>query len=1060
MTRLISWFVHNSVAANLLMFTLLLGGLLVLPTIRQEEFPAIDTEMVTVTVPYLGAAPEEVETGVCLRIEEALDGTVGIDRMVTVAAEGACNVTLELVTGIDTIWALGEIESRVGQIITFPVETEKPQVSLLTVRQGVLSVAISGDVPEVALKELADRLRDEIVEIDGISQVTVDFTRPYEISIEVSEEQLRRYGLTLSEVASAIRSASIDMPGGSIKTATGEILLRSMGQAYRGEEFADMVVLTRGDGTSVTVSDIGTVVDGFSDGELSASFGGKPAVMLRVSQVGEEDILEIARDVKAYVAEIQPQLPDGIELTIWDDRSSDLGVRLRTVLSSAAGGLVLVLLVLTLFLQFRLAIWVAVGIPVAVLGTLIFFPVLGLTINSLTLIGFILVLGVLVDDGIIIAERIHAHQHRGEDPTAAAISGAHEVAVPVVFGVLTTIVAFLPLVVIPGRMGSFFGALAIVVIVALVFSVIESQLILPSHLDHSQRRRMAKAQKKGRGVREVPVPFLEALSKRVYRPLLAKALEWRYLTLSVAVGVLILAGGLVASGRVVFQFFPEITRDQMQAVLTMPFGTPIERTEDAVQRLLEAAEALRAEAGDTETGGPMVKTIQATVGRHGTAFGGPQPSQARPAEAHLGEVVVVLSEGTEREITTQELVARWRELTGPLPEAVELRFEAASFGAGEAINVQMAGRDIDELRAAAGDVRAELSGYSGVFDVSDSFRAGKREIKLSILPEAEMLGLTQTDLARQVREAFYGAEVQRIQRGTNDIRVMVRYPESRRRSLGDLEDLRIRTADGTEVPFATVARADYGHGYASIKRTDRKRVVSVTADVDRGVAAPEEVLASLQARGLPRVLAKYPGVSYSLEGEQRERNRSMGGLANGFAIALVGIFGLLAIPLKSYAQPLVIMSAIPFGAIGAVIGHMIMGWDLVFFSVLGIVALSGVVVNDSLVLVDFINRRRWEGMGLIEAVKLGGAERFRAIMLTSVTTMVGLLPLIFNNNPIVFPLVPIAISLGFGVVFATVITLILVPSTYVIVETWRDRSLVVDDRPDPRPQPLGALPSK
>ncbi len=1045
MKRLIGWFVRNSIAANLLMMALLLGGLFLLPNIRQEEFPNIQIDMVQVVVPYLGAAPEEVERGVCLRIEEALDGTVGIDRMSATASEGTCNVNLELMAGTDRIWALGEIESRVGAIDTFPEETEKPQVSLITIRQEVFSIAVTGDVPEVALKELANTLRDEIVEIPGVSQVGIDFTRPYEISIEVSEEQLRRYGLSLQQVAEAVRRSSLDMPGGTIKTDGGEILLRAMGQAYRGREFEDVVVLTRADGTSISVGDIGTVIDGFSDGKMRATFDGKPAVMLKISQVGEEDILGIASSVRAYVEAKRSELPAGVELAIWGDRSDDLNQRLTTVLGSALGGLALVLLLLTLFLQFRLAIWVAIGIPIAILGTLIFFPILGLTVNSLSLIGFILVLGILVDDGIVIAERIHTHQQRGGDPTEAAISGAQEVAIPVIFGVLTTMIAFTPLVLIPGRMGGFFGALAWTVIIALFFSIVESQLILPSHLDHSHRRRLrqrareallGKAKEPGTRLRDKPVQALERLSQKIYQPLLRWAIDWRYTTVAVALGALILAGGVVASGRIVFQFFPAIARDQLQATLTMPYGTPVAETERIVQRIEASANRLREETEGTYGDGSIVRSLQTAVGRHG-GDGGPNPVQEIPAESHLGEVVMALTPATEREIDTLDLVARWRELTGDVPEAVELRFSAASFGAGDALNIQLAGRDIEELRSAARDLRGELSGFEGVFDISDSFRAGKREIQLSILPEAKLLGITQNDLARQVREAFYGAEVQRIQRGSHDIRVMVRYPEAKRRSIGDLENLRIRTADGAEVPFSTVARAELGHGYAAIRRSDRKRIVSVIADVDRSVTTPEEVLASVEATQIPAILQRYPGVVYSLEGEQRERNRSFGGLFKGFGIAMIVIYGVLAVPLRSYKQPLVIMSAIPFGAIGATIGHMIMGWDLVFFSMLGIVALSGVVVNDSLVLVDFINRKRREGIELMEAVIDGGRERFRPIMLTSVTTLVGLLPLMFNRNPVVFPLVPISISLGFGIVFATLITLVLVPTAYVIAETPR-----------------------
>ena len=600
------------------------------------------------------------------------------------------------------------------------------------------------------MKEVAIDLRSQMVELPGVSQVAVEFARPYEISIEISETQLRRHGLTLQRVARAVRESSLDMPGGSLKTTDGEILLRSKGQAYRGREFERIVVLTRPDGTTLTVGELGTVVDGFADGELEASFDGKPAVMLRVSQVGSEDILAIAREVKAFVEGARHQVPEGIELTVWGDRSNDLRYRLDTVLRSAGSGLLLVLLVLTLFLRFRLALWVAVGIPVAILGTLMFFPVLGVTVNSLSLIGFVLVLGIVVDDAIVIAERVHAHQSEGEDPREAAITGAQEVAIPVIFGVLTTIAAFMPLIFIPGPMGNFFASLGFTVIVALVFSIIESQLILPSHLSHLKKR-------PPKGVRSRTGPRilswtsngLQKLANSVYKPSLERLLEYRYTVIAMAVGTLILAGGLVASGRIVFQFFPSIDSDQVSATLTMPFGTPLDATADVLDRMNAAAGVLRQEIEGDHGEHPVVKTTQTVLGLHMQA-GGPAPNVSRPGQSHLGQVVMTLVPEADRAMATDDFIHRWRELTGPVPEAVELKFTSTMVSAGDAIAIGLAGRDIEELRSAAAELREELAGYEGVFDISDSFRAGKREIKLTILPSAEVLGLTQDDLARQV----------------------------------------------------------------------------------------------------------------------------------------------------------------------------------------------------------------------------------------------------------------------------------------------------------------------
>jgi multidrug efflux pump subunit AcrB len=1055
--RIIAWFVDNAVTANLFMLVLVIGGLLALPTLRQEEFPSIDVHVVQVSVAYLGAAPEEVAEGVCVRIEEAIEGTENVDRIHSVAVEGVCAVTVELVMGSDTSAALDAIKNRVDGIDTFPEETEKPVVSRLVIMSGVLEIAISGDTDERTLKVIGQQVRDEIASLEGVSQVNLAYVRPYEISIEVPEENLRRHGLTLDQVANAVRRSSVDMPGGSLKTQGGEILLRSKGQAYRGGEFEDLVVLTRSDGTNVTVGEIATVVDGFRDDDLRASFNGKPAVLVKVLRAGEEDTLDIAAKVKAYVAQVRPRLPEGIELTIWQDQSADLRTRINALLGNARSGLILVLLVLAVFLRFRLAVWVAAGVPIAFLGALLTFPSLGLTISSLSVMAFILVLGIVVDDAIVVGESVYTHERRHENQRRAAITGTQEVYVPVIFGVMTTVAAFAPLLVVPSRMGPIFKVIGGTVIICLIFSLLESQLILPAHLAHRKTR--SKSGSTNALVRwwtkfqDGTAKSLEHFANDVYKPFLERVMEWRYLTVAIGVGVLILTASLFTSGRMSFQFFPAVEGDRIFATLTMPRGTPLETTEAVMRKIDAGASQLHAELDkDLEPGDPSnVRHVLSSIGAQLGRMGHGPPPGIGSGGAHLAEVMMELLPAQERDFGSNEAVQRWRDIVGVVPDAVELTFTANVFSAGEPINVQLRGRDIEELKQAAAELGAELGRYSGVIDVVDSFRAGKQEVKLKILPEARHLGLAQDDLARQVRQAFYGQQVQRIQRGRDDVRVMVRYPEAERRSLGDLEDMRIRTADGTEVPFASVARAELGRGYATIRRTDRQQVVNVTADVDRAVTTPEEVMAGLEVMGIPRVLAKYPGVTWGVEGEQNERAKALGGLARGFGLALLVIYALLAIPLRSYVQPLIIMAVIPFGAVGAIVGHLIMGWPLIFFSMLGMVALSGVVVNASLVLVHYVNRHRDDGMDFYEAVANAGCARFRPIILTSITTFMGLAPLMFQGNTAAIFMIPMAISLAFGVLFATVITLLLVPCAYLILEDltylWNRRTTPVEREP-------------
>jgi multidrug efflux pump subunit AcrB len=1038
MQGIIAWWVRNPVASNLLMAVMCVAGVLAILTVHQEEFPEINTQMVNIAVPYLGAAPEESEQGVCLRVEEAIKGVEGIDKVRSTAAEGACNVMVELDTENADTETVNEIKSRVDGINTFPAETEKPIISKLVMTRGVVQVAIAGDTDERTLKELGKEIRDDLAQINGISQVTLNYVRPYEISLEVSEHALRRHGITLSQVSEAVRNASLDLPGGMLRTDGGEILIRTKGQAYWGDEFANVVVLTRPDGTRVTLDQIAEIRDGFEEGDLRARFNGKPAVVVKVFQVGLEDTLGIAESVRAYVNERRASLPQGIEITLWNDESQQLVERFSLLANNAFNGMLLVAMLLALFLRPRIALWVTAGVPIALLGTIALFPYTDISMSSITVMAFILVLGILVDDAIVVGERIHAHEEMGKPRVQAAIDGTREVSIPVIFGVLTTMAAFLPLIIVPGRMADFFSAIGYVVIIALTMSLIESQLILPSHLAH--RRADQATSRLGQVWERWQIRLsgtLERFARDVYLPMLRRAVEWRYATAAIGTGVLILALALIASGRAVFGFFPAIEGDRVYAQLELPQGVSIEATTAAALRIERAAETLR-ETLDRELApedGSIVINILSSIGvaveRDGPSRGGGS------GRSHFAEVVIELRPLAERgNLSAKAVARRWRDLTGSIPDAVRLSFNADAWSAGEPINYQLAGRNVDQLREAAAALRGELSRYGGVFDIADSFRAGKQELKLTLLPEARNLGLTLNDLARQTRHAFYGIEAQRVQRGQDDVRVMVRLPEDERKSIGNLEDMYIRTPSGTEVPFYSVARFELDRGYSSIRRIDSRRVVNVTADVDRSVVSPEEVNTSIQREVIPKLRAAYPGIEIGLSGEQEERARAIGGLGAAAGLALIIIYALLAIPLRSYAQPLVIMSVIPFGAVGAIVGHWLLGQSLVFFSMLGIVALSGVVVNSSLVLVDYVNRQRRAGAALMDAVLASGVVRFRPILLTSATTFIGLLPLMSNATPATAFVVPMAIALGFGVLFATFITLFLVPALYNIAEDF------------------------
>ncbi|MCX8157277.1 MAG: efflux RND transporter permease subunit [Verrucomicrobiae bacterium] len=1045
MNRIIEWFARNSVAANLLALVVMVAGLMTSLTLRKEIFPEFDSDLITVSVVYPGAAPEECEEGICVKIEEAIQGLEGIKKITSTAAEGAGAVTIELLPGTDQRKALDDIKARVDAIDTFPLEAEKPVIREVTMRKQVINVAIAGAADEATLKHLGERVRDEIAALPGISEVVLANSRPYEISIEVSETALRAHGLSFDEVAQAVRRSSLDVPGGALRTRGGEILLRTKGQGYRGRDFEQLVLRTRPDGTRLLLGEVARVVDGFAETDQAARFDGDPMVLVQVFRVGEEDAIQIADTVKAYVERAQQEMPQGIRLTVWQDDSRYLRSRLELLLRNARTSLILVVVTLALFIRLRLALWITFGIFFSFMGALWVLPGLGVTINLLSLFAFVLVLGIVVDDAIVVGENIYTHQSRSHEGLQSAIRGAQEVMVPVFFGVLTTVAAFAPLTTVPGNTGKIMKVIPLIVIPVLLFSLLESYLVLPTHLRNIHAKDFGEVHGlRGlwRMVQNAVDAALQWWIKRIYQPSLEWCLRWRYLTLASALMLLVVTAALVVGGRIKFVFFPSVEGENVAAFLTMPLGTPAEVTAETVRKIEAAAfklqEELVRERG--EEARRLFRHIMASVGEQPylTAMrrGGGRIA-AQITGAHLGEIQIELAPAEERTISAVEIANRWRELTGPVPDAVELTFTGTLFTPGDPINVQFSGPDMEELRQVAEQFKERLAGFTGVKDISDTYRAGKQEIKLRIKPEAEALGLTLSDLGRQVRQAFYGEEAQRIQRGRDEVKVMVRYPAQARRSLGDLEELRIRAPGGVEVPFAQVAEARPGQGFATITRVNRQRAISVTADVDVSQANANEINRELRDRVLPELLAEHPAVRFSFEGERREQGETLGGVMRGLVVALLLIYALLAIPLASYLQPFIIMAAIPFGFVGAVYGHVLMGLDLTILSMFGLVALAGVAVNDSLVMVDFINRYRAEGHSVSEGVRQAGVARFRAILLTSLTTFAGLFPLIMEKSLQAKFLIPMAVSLAFGVIFSTFVSLILVPVLTVIFHDLR-----------------------
>ncbi|MFH2007850.1 MAG: efflux RND transporter permease subunit [bacterium] len=1030
----IAWMVHNRVTPNLLMIALIGGGLYMSTRIKQEVFPEFEMDIVRITVVYPGASPEEVETGILLSIENVLRGLDGIKILRATAHEGVGVVVAELYEDADRQRVYQEIKQSVDRITTFPLDIERPEVTLVAHRHEVIDLAVYGDVSELVLRETAERVRERLLLDPTITQVDIRGGRPYRVLVEIPESRLRRYGLTLQEVANRIKDASVEIPGGKLETRAGQLLLRVTDRRDWARQFARIPVVVSDRGAVVHLEDLATVKEGFEDTNQYATFENVRGMIVEIYRVGSQTPMEVSAAVRKILYELRGELPPGIKCRIMRDRTEIYSQRLELLLRNAFLGLILVLVLLGLFLEVRLAFWVTMGIPTSFLGALLFLPAMGVSINIISMFAFIVALGIVVDDAIVAGENIYELRSEGMSFVQAAIRGAGDVSIPIAFSILTNIVAFLPIYFMEGHMGKIWKVIPLVVITVFVISWVEALIVLPAHLAHIRRRTGPP----GRFVRwkQRVASGLDWFILKAYAPFLNRVLRWRLLTMAISVAMFVAVLGYIGSGRIGVILMPRVESDRAVVTAVLPFGSPVARVDEVRDRLVRAAHRVAKGNGSER----LMRGVAALV------------------EENRIEVVAYLGKPDVRPLTTRAVTQKWRQEVGVIPGLESLRFESdrGGPGSGAALTVELSHRDISILRAASEELAARLAEFPPVKDIDDGYTPGKQQLNFRISEAGQSLGLTSREVGRQVRNAFYGAEAVRQQRNRDEMRVLVRYPLANRTREFDVENLLVATPTGTRVPLGQLASLERGRAYTSIDRRDGRRTVTVTADV-QPIGKSSEILGTMNQTLLPELIAKYPGLTFSYEGRQASMRESVQSLLRGFVVSLFVMYFLLAIPFRSYVQPLIVMTAIPFGIVGATLGHMALGYNLSVMSMMGAVALSGVVVNDSLVLIDYANRQRRAGLTPGEAIRQAGARRFRPIVLTTLTTFGGLAPMIFETSRQARFMIPMAISLGFGILFATVITLVLVPCLYMFIEdfgafTQRLRQRFATDPPAPELQ--------
>ncbi|MBL4607516.1 MAG: efflux RND transporter permease subunit [Pseudomonadales bacterium] len=1020
MNRIIAWFAENSVAANLIMMLIIFGGMLSLPNMRKEIVPDVSLEMILITIPYPGASPTDVERAVLTRVETAIFNIEGLKNIQSTAAENRAIVRVKIDYGYNIKEILEKIKVRVEGIGSFPKDVGKPLIQEVSIRNLVSKMIISGPADERSLKKLAQKIREDLLDKKEITQVEISDIRPEEISIELSESSMQRYGLSFAEVVHVIQTSSLNSSGGQLHSQSGKVSLGIQGKASNGDDYEEIVLRSDEDGGRILLKDVATVIDGIKNTTTQSHFNGEAAVSLKIFRVGKQNILTISDTLEDYINNPETYLPDGISLHIWNDSSKYFRSRINLLINNAISGFFLLFAILLLFLRFKLSFWTSMGIPTAFFGAFWVMPLFDGSINMISMFAFILVLGIVVDDAVIVGENIFSHNRQGILGLEGAIKGAQDVAKPVVYAVLTTMVAFAPLIFLPGPEGKLIRLIPIVVMCTLAFSLIESLLILPSHLAGTkQLKRPEDTRFKTLG--RIQVKFSEGLENFIrhrFRPFLETVLHWRYAALSAFFALFIVSMAIVGGGWAKVKFFSEIEGDLAIAKINFARSTHLHTTEEAVQRV-ELAAKLVGEELFQKTGERQIHNIFSSSGKGGD---------------HKGRVVVELAPSETRTISGDKISQLWREKIGTIPDIVSLNINHTLNSPGPSIDIQLYSQDLSMLKIASDDLKKALTGFPGVYEIHDSFQRGKQEINLVMRPAGRDLGLNLSDLANQVRQAFHGTVVQTVQRGEDEVKVIVRLPEKERNSLWHLENMHIRLQDNTTTPLLTVAKVEYGSGPAEIKRSDRKRIIRVQARVDESLNNEGAIMVSLKKSFLNSVKQNYPGVHWGLAGMQKNKKDAIDYLITSFSLALAIMYMLMASLFRSYTQPLMVMFAIPFGLIGALGGHLLMGVEISIWSLVGMVAVSGVVVNDTLVLVDYINRNRIAGVPLDIAIRDAGASRFRPIMLTSLTTFAGLTPLMLEQSLQAQFMVPMAISLAFGVMFATVVSLILVPATYHILD--------------------------